>query len=341
MFRTRCGLVGAVSLAAIFAAESASAQSAPVNGDRIDQLEAQIKALEREIHELKAKSTTAEKAEQTYARSAPAVKAPAQPPSAVAKMSAGNRPSICTPDGLNCIAITSRLHFDVGGYSYRPNSALTVPQNLDSGVNARRARIGVLGTFMGDWNYALIYDFGGSSDGLPPVSGGLTAGFENAYLSYTGLKPMAFEIGYMDLPYTLDEATSSNDIMFMERASSDLIAVNIAAGDFRSAAGIRGNDDRFWAGVYVTGPTAGTTHVFTPTANNSGVVPPVLGTPRMSLHPPRTIPASFPRCSARPASRSRSAPLRASPISSCRTRGIPCMSAATRSSSSRRLEPTP
>jgi hypothetical protein len=61
MFRTRCGLVSAVSLAAIFAAESASAQSAPANGDRIDQLEAQIKALEREIHELKAKSTTAEK----------------------------------------------------------------------------------------------------------------------------------------------------------------------------------------------------------------------------------------------------------------------------------------
>ena len=37
----------------------------------------------------------------------------------------------------------------------------------------------------------------------------------------------------MDLPYTLDEATSSNDIVFMERASSGIIAQNIAAGDFR------------------------------------------------------------------------------------------------------------
>ena len=44
----------------------------------------------------------------------------------------------------------------------------------------------------------------------------------------------------MDLPYTLDEATSSNDLPFMERASPGVVATNIAAGDFRSFAGIRG-----------------------------------------------------------------------------------------------------
>jgi phosphate-selective porin OprO/OprP len=281
MIRNQFGLVGALSLAAILAGESASAQSAPASPDRIDQLEAQIKALEREIHGLKAKSTATEKAEKSYATATPVAKAPAPAPTAVAKMSPGNRPSICTSDGLNCIAITSRLHFDVGGYSYHPNSALTAPQNLDNGVNARRARIGVLGTFMGDWNYALIYDFGGSSDGLPPVSGAPTSGIENAYVSYTGLKPVAFELGYMDVPYTLDEATSSNDIMFMERASPGAIATSIAAGDFRSAAGIRGSDDRFWAGAYLTGPTSGTTHIFTPTATVAGT-PGTLGSPGFS-----------------------------------------------------------
>jgi phosphate-selective porin OprO and OprP len=73
-----------------------------------------------------------------------------------------NRPTICTADNLNCIAITSRLNFDAGGYDYRPNTALTSPQQAQDGVNARRARIGVLGTFMGDWDYGLIYDFGGT-----------------------------------------------------------------------------------------------------------------------------------------------------------------------------------
>ena len=129
-----------------------------------------------------------------------------------------NRPTICTADGANCVGITSRVHWDVGGYDYRPNTAATAPQKLDSGENVRRARIGLAGKFFNDWNFALIYDFGGSSDGFggtgsPAVPrflpGGGVSGVENAYLSYTGLKPfggkMAIEGGIMDLPYTLDE----------------------------------------------------------------------------------------------------------------------------------------
>src|ERR1700722_14486480 len=307
MCKIRPGLLGAVSFAAMLAtgsahaqSASAGAQSAPVSADQIDKLQAQIKALEREVQGLKGKvdkpaaaKSTADSAGQGYATATPMTKAPA-PAAPVLKMSVGNRPSFCTADGLNCIALTSRLHVDVGGYSYHPNTPAAAgfnpatgaaivsggaPTNLDNGVNARRARIGVLGTFMGDWNVSLIYDFGGSSDGLPPVSGAPTSGLENAYLSYAGFKPFAIEGGYMDIPYTLDEATSSNDIMFMERSSSQVIAVNLAAGDSRSGFGVRGNDDRFWGGAYVTGPTAGTTHVFTPSANNSGAVQATLGTP--------------------------------------------------------------
>jgi phosphate-selective porin OprO/OprP len=285
MFRNHCGSLAAVSLAAILVAESANAQSTPaqpaaVSAQQIDRLQAQIEALQREVQALKARNAATAKA----AAPAPAPTAPTGP-TAVAKMTPGNRPSICTVDGLvkapgpvNCIALTSRLHFDVGGYWYRPNTTLTTPQNLDNGTNARRARLGVLGTFMSDWNYTLIYDFGGSSDGLPPVSGAPTSGIEQAYLSFTGLKPLAFEIGVQDLPWSLDEATSSNDIMFMERATGAIIATNIAAGDFRSAAGVRGYDDRFWAGAYVTGPTTGTTHIFAPTATAIGS-PGTLGSP--------------------------------------------------------------
>ena len=90
------------------------------------------------------------------------------------------------------------------------------------------------------------------------------SGVENAYLSYTGLKPfggtLAIEGGIMDLPFTLGEATSSNDIVFMERASSQVIASTMAADDFRSAFGARWFDDRFWVGAYATGPTAGAIH---------------------------------------------------------------------------------
>jgi phosphate-selective porin OprO/OprP len=272
MVRNTWKLAGSVGLAALMAAGSAKAQTA----DQMDKMQAQIKQLERDLAAMKSKVNTAEKTANTAAQAAyaahPATKAPAVP-QALVKMSAGNRPAICSADGLNCIAITSRLHLDAGGSEFDGPAG----SYHNGGVNARRARIGILGTFMGDWNYNLTYDFGGSSDGFGglsagALSGGGTSGINNAYISYVGIKSLAIEAGYMDVPYTLDEATSSNDILFMERASSQVVATSIAAGDNRSAAGIRGNNDWFWAGAYVTGPASGTNHNGSTTDEQFGAV---------------------------------------------------------------------
>jgi len=88
------------------------------------------------------------------------------------------------------------------------------------------------------------------------VPGGAICGVDSAEPGSRGLKRCGGSLarvgGIMDVPYTLDEATSSNDIMFMERASSGVIATNIAAGDFRSTVGARWYNDRFWAGAYAT-----------------------------------------------------------------------------------------
>jgi phosphate-selective porin OprO/OprP len=279
----------------LMTSSQARAESAD-SADEIALLKKQLQLLEQKLDKLQkqtAANTTAAANANTKAANANAkadakavsvastnaaypVKGPVAPPDAVVHMP-NNRPTICTADEQNCVSITSRVHFDVGGYDYHPNTAATVPQKLDDGTNVRRARIGVLGKFFGDWNYALIYDFGGSSDGFGGAApgslpGGGTSGIENAYLSYTGLKPfggkLAVEGGIMDIPYTLDEATSSNDIVFMERASSGLIAQNIAAGDFRSTFGSRWYTDTFWIGGYVTGPTTGTIHSASSAAPN-------------------------------------------------------------------------
>ena len=266
-------LSGAASVVALLAAGSAQAQT--VSAEQIDKLQNQIQTLQRELQAMKKKVDAAP--EKAYAAPAPVLKAPpGPPPSAVAQMSAGNRPSICTPDLQNCIAFTSRLHLDYGGYSYSPNTSSTNPQHLDSGINARRARIGVLGTFAGDWQYALIYDFGGSADGFAGsvgsnngttttlLPGGGTSGIQTALVGYAGIRPLGgqlvIEAGYQDVPWTLDEATSSNDIMFIERASSVNIATNIAAGDFRSSAGFRWFDKNLWVSAYATGPVSGSIH---------------------------------------------------------------------------------
>jgi len=295
MTKVRQSAASAITLIAACLATQASAQSAAGPEEEIAALKRQLQLMEQKLDKLQkqtranaaatAKATAAAagartaaaadaKANAATAGAAIPVKSPTLPPEAVASMP-NNRPTICTADGQNCVAITSRLHFDAGGYDYRPNTPATNPQRLDDGVNARRARIGVLGKFLGDWNYALIYDFAGSSDGFAstaseagtPVGflpGGFLSGIENAYLSYTGIKPfggkLAIEGGYMDIPYTLDEATSSNDILFLERASSQVIAVNIAAGDSRSTAGVRWYNDFLWAGAYATGPASGDIH---------------------------------------------------------------------------------
>jgi phosphate-selective porin OprO and OprP len=286
MSKVTFGAVTAVSLIAAMVAPQAHAQSAGNNDAEIAALRQQLRLMEQKLDKLQrqtAANTTAAananakadaKLGVANANAAYPVKGAVAPPDAVVHMP-NNRPTICTVDNQNCVSITSRVHFDVGGYDYRPNTAATAPQRLDDGANVRRARIGVLGKFMGDWNYALIYDFGGSSDGFASTAsvggtavgflpGGALAGVENAYLSYTGFKPfggtLAIEGGVMDLAYTLDEASSSNDIPFMERASSGVIATNIAAGDFRSAFGARWYNSTFWAGAYVTGPTTGAIH---------------------------------------------------------------------------------
>jgi phosphate-selective porin OprO/OprP len=284
MSTARFGTAAAAGLIGALVASQANAQSS--NDAEIAALKQQLRLMEQKLDKLQ-RQTTANTAAAANAKAEAKVavananaaypaKGPIAPlPDAAVVTMPNNRPTICTADGQNCIAITGRLHFDGGGYDYHPNSAATVPQRLDNGVNARRARIGVAGKFLGDWNFALIYDFGGTSDGFASTAsvggtgvgflpGGALSGLENAYLSYTGFKPfggtLAIEGGIMDLPYTLEEATSSNDIMFMERASSNVIATNIAAGDFRSTAGARWFNDMFWAGAYATGPSTGAIH---------------------------------------------------------------------------------
>jgi len=256
-------IIAAASFHTVFLGE-ARAQSAPSNDAEIAALKQQLRLIEKKLDAVqKETAAKAKAAAQPIERvdtwgEVTSTAMPAKAPSGVVVTMPGNRPTICTADNLNCVSVTSRLHFDVGAYDYRPDTAATNPQRLDDGINARRARVGVIGKFMGDWNYALVYDFGGSSDGFAstasfgaaPPSGGTSIGFlpggglsgiEIASLGYSGFKPfggrLVIEGGYMDTLFTLDEATSSNDILFMERASPGVIAANIAAGDFRSASG--------------------------------------------------------------------------------------------------------
>ncbi|HUK61174.1 MAG TPA: porin [Stellaceae bacterium] len=263
--RLKSRLLAGAAAALALGARVGNAQTPQLN-TQIELLQQQIQQMQRQLQALQSQVNA--QAQQQQRAAAPPASAPAaaSAPGPHVTQTPGNRFGIESADGNYSIALTGRLHLDTGGYvNYHQASHSTTPADLNSGVNARRARLGVVGKFAGDWNYTFIYDFGGSSDSFNSgVSGFSSSGIEAAYLTYNGLYhgpfPLAFDLGYQDTPFTLDEATSSNDIMFMERASPEVIATEFGSGDNRSAVGVRSNDSRYWAGIYATGPTSGAAH---------------------------------------------------------------------------------
>jgi phosphate-selective porin OprO and OprP len=263
----KLALLGSVAVCAFALTAPAQAQSNSAFNGQIQALQDQIRQLNQQLQNLQSQVNQTQQSQAQTQRSVQQIQAQPQAASTggiIASMP-NNRPTLSTADGQNTISLTGRIHFDMGDYlDYNAQRKNVGPNDLNSGVNLRRGRIGVLGKVMGDWNYALIYDFGGSNDSGPGNPGGTNAansgGVEQAWLSYSGFKPVTFEGGYMDLPWTLDEATSSNDIMFMERATPGVIAANLAAGDFRSAIGGHWNTDRAWAGIYGTSGESGASH---------------------------------------------------------------------------------
>jgi phosphate-selective porin OprO/OprP len=276
--------VGGTIVSLVAFSPPVQAQNAPSIA-QLNALQQQVELLQRQLRELQgqiapleaqARAAAAGQAQSqaTVQKTQEAVAPPAQSKTAdkvTQTASAGgpkviesetHRFGLSSADGRNTIQLTGRVHFDVGDYvNYEPASKGTTPQNLSSGVNARRARIGVLGKVDQDFGYGLIYDFGGSSDTLNSANTGApTSGIEQAYIQYNGVKGLIVEGGYLDTPFTLDESNSSNDIPFLERASSQVLAAGIAAGDNRAAVGFRWYSDRVWAGAYLTGPTSGAAH---------------------------------------------------------------------------------
>lgn len=240
------------------------------------QHEAEIRSLRVQIKEIQLKKTAGGGGYYSppYGNGGPVVKGPL-PCAPFVTMTPGHEFGLSDCNGDNTINFTGRLHLDTGGYANYSHFGGFGPTGLASGVNFRRARIGVQGKFAGDWNYALIYDFGGSSDGFSStgaaaaatlLSGGGVSGIENAFVTYNGFYnhhqpfPVAITIGAIDVPWTLGEATSSNDILMLERPTPQVFATAFGGGDFRTALGAISNDKNYFLGAWLTGPTTGALH---------------------------------------------------------------------------------
>ncbi|ADJ27678.1 OprO/OprP family phosphate-selective porin [Nitrosococcus watsonii] len=111
-----------------------------------------------------------------------------------------------------------------------------------SGTEIRRARINVQGSMWKIWGYRLQADFAGN----------YTTAIKNAYIEYTGFKPVSFILGQQKLPFTLQSWTSNNWQVFQERALLNSFIQNEVIG--RRGLGFRASTyGRYWtanAGIF-------------------------------------------------------------------------------------------
>src|ERR1700685_3552494 len=196
---------GAVACLLLLGLGATSALAQDGNGalrDQIEQMKATMSQMQQTLDNLQQQEVRNEEKANAAAQAAAPGNAHAPPANAPrVTESANHRFGLSSADGQNTIELTGRLHLDAGDY-FDTRSAFNSAASLDSGLNARRARIGVTGRFMGDWAYALIYDFGNTSDTvninnynaqnvhLQPAyqanSYAALSGLENAFITYNG-----------------------------------------------------------------------------------------------------------------------------------------------------------
>ena len=182
----------------------------------------------------------------------------------------GGRPTFASADGKFTASLRGQLQLDAAAYLQdQPGPTSTdfrrdgpaigaSASNVDAaharllkdGTFFRRARIGIDGTAYGDWDYRLLFDFGGSG---VEDAGQLYEG----WLQYSGLKPFHFRVGAWPQPIGLEDQMSTNSQMFLERPGISDVARNLAAGDTRIGAGAFGYDNYWFVSADVTGRTIG------------------------------------------------------------------------------------
>ncbi len=206
---------------------------------RLDALERQNQELEDQIADLKAGVAGSTQAiRDTQA---------AQP---VATLSNG-RPTFTSADGAFKFAVRTVGQFDAAKYDVSP---LTTANDLVSGTNFRRVRLGIEGTAFKDWSYGLWGEFGGS--------GGESAILNQAYLDYAGFHPFGLEdfhirAGAWATPAGLEDATSNTDELFLERGAIAELVRSQAAGDGRAGVGIFSRGQRWYGSAVWTGKVVG------------------------------------------------------------------------------------
>ncbi len=251
-------LLSTVSTAAL--AEAAPGRDAPIRtapttpaAGPADEHDARIAALNAQVEALRAQiATLAEQIGDLKVSTAANIKDVRAAQAVTTVSIAAGKPTIASGDGAFSATLHGVMQLDAANYYQddHPPPSVTA-RDLNSGTNFRRARIGIDGKVFGDWDYNLLFDFGGS--------GAEDAGrIHELWVQYSGFKPLKVRVGAFPPSLGLEDAASTNGQLFLERPSIAEIARVLAGGDTRVGAQLFGYGDRWFAAAAVTGNTIST-----------------------------------------------------------------------------------
>ena len=198
-------------------------------------------------------------------RPSPTVVAAAAPaaPAGGASIVAG-KPSITSPDGRFAANLHAVMQFDTAAYfqdatgplarDFRRGATGTDSghaRDLANGTGFRRARIGVDGKVFGDFEYNVLFEFGGS--GAEDA-----AHVQELWLQYSGYKPFHLKIGAFRPALGLEDQGSTNGMLFNERPAVTDDAASLSAADFREGVQLWATGERWFASGIVTSRLVGT-----------------------------------------------------------------------------------
>jgi len=233
------------------------------DADVAHKLEQLQKALEAQQQQINSQSQEIErlKAELNAKSPAPSPAPPAPVPQLVTFD--GGRPTFKSSDGVSTLSVRGRFQLDAAHHNqddagplasdFRRGSQgaareVNSARELSDGANFRRAQIGVEGKLATDFTYKLMFEFGGSGSESP-------ARLHEASLSYSPFAPLTFQVGAFAPNANLDDATSSDESLFIERASAAELSRGLAGSDGRYSIGFRLHEADWYLSSFLTGGT--------------------------------------------------------------------------------------
>ena len=265
----------AVALALGLAAAPSFAEDAALKSE-VDALRTAI-AEQRAQMEAQAKLLEAQQAKlDELTRRLQAVAETPAPPAKIAATEAprmtfnNGRPMFTSADGKSSMAIRAIAQMDAALYGESAEGPLAADfrrgslgggrennaaRDFSDSFNLRRARLGVEGTFQGNFNYRLLLELAGSGTEGP-------ARINDAWIAYTGFAPFTLQVGAFSPPSNMDDGTSPEDQVFIERASIAELSRSLGGADGRLGVGLRSGGKRWMSALTLTTRTVNDAEVF-------------------------------------------------------------------------------